>query len=157
SSRLAWKTLDLSGAARVMRTLSPKDRSAAAIKMTWNGTEPAVANAVLMMSYAPMSGFGATEAVCNLQRNTCESQIGLMPGLTEQECPQREQECLWPPLLHIEQPQLPTPPTEQEKAVAALQAYWTSPFWVIVRTASMAASAYHGYRRNDSIGWALWW
>lgn len=27
----------------------------------------------------------------------------------------------------------------------------------LVSTASMAASAYHGYRRNDSVGWALWW
>jgi hypothetical protein len=27
----------------------------------------------------------------------------------------------------------------------------------VVSTASMAASAYHGYRRNNSIGWALWW
>lgn len=27
----------------------------------------------------------------------------------------------------------------------------------IVSTASMAASAYHGYRRNQSVGWALWW
>lgn len=24
-------------------------------------------------------------------------------------------------------------------------------------TASMAASAYHGYKRHDSVGWALWW
>lgn len=23
--------------------------------------------------------------------------------------------------------------------------------------ASAAASAYHGYKRNDSIGWSLWW
>ena len=30
-------------------------------------------------------------------------------------------------------------------------------FWGIASTASMAASAYHGYKRNDSIGWALWW
>lgn len=30
-------------------------------------------------------------------------------------------------------------------------------FWSIASTASMAASAYHGYKRNDSIGWALWW
>jgi len=29
--------------------------------------------------------------------------------------------------------------------------------WGILSTASMAASAYHGYRRNQSIGWALWW
>ncbi len=26
-----------------------------------------------------------------------------------------------------------------------------------VRMVSSAASAYHGYRRNDSIGWAAWW
>lgn len=24
-------------------------------------------------------------------------------------------------------------------------------------TASMAASAYHGYKRNSSVGWAIWW
>jgi len=29
--------------------------------------------------------------------------------------------------------------------------------WGVVATASMAASAYHGYKRNESIGWALWW
>lgn len=29
--------------------------------------------------------------------------------------------------------------------------------WGILATISMAASAYHGYRRNQSIGWALWW
>ena len=29
--------------------------------------------------------------------------------------------------------------------------------WTILSTASMAASAFHGYRRNDSLGWALWW
>lgn len=27
----------------------------------------------------------------------------------------------------------------------------------VVSTASMAASAYHGYKRNKSVGWALWW
>jgi hypothetical protein len=26
-----------------------------------------------------------------------------------------------------------------------------------IQTASMAASAYHGYKRNHSVGWALWW
>lgn len=30
-------------------------------------------------------------------------------------------------------------------------------FWSIASTASFAASVYHGYKRNDSIGWALWW
>lgn len=29
--------------------------------------------------------------------------------------------------------------------------------WGVAATASMAASAFHGYRRNQSIGWALWW
>lgn len=29
-------------------------------------------------------------------------------------------------------------------------------FWAI-STVSMAASAYHGYKRNESIPWALWW
>jgi hypothetical protein len=29
--------------------------------------------------------------------------------------------------------------------------------WGVLGTISMAASAYHGYKRNDSIGWALWW
>jgi hypothetical protein len=30
-------------------------------------------------------------------------------------------------------------------------------WWGILGTVSMAASAYHGYRRNRSIGWALAW
>lgn len=29
-------------------------------------------------------------------------------------------------------------------------------FWV-VDVASMAASTYHGYKRNNSVGWAIWW
>ncbi len=29
--------------------------------------------------------------------------------------------------------------------------------WGVLGTISMAASAYHGYKRNDSIGWAIWW
>jgi len=29
--------------------------------------------------------------------------------------------------------------------------------WAVLATASAAASAYHGYIRNDSIGWALVW
>lgn len=29
--------------------------------------------------------------------------------------------------------------------------------WGIASTVSMAASAFHGYRRNQSIGWAIWW
>lgn len=33
----------------------------------------------------------------------------------------------------------------------------TAMVWSAVSTASMAASAYHGYKRNDSVGWAIWW
>lgn len=33
---------------------------------------------------------------------------------------------------------------------------WAS-IWGIASTVSMAASAFHGYRRNQSIGWAIWW
>lgn len=29
--------------------------------------------------------------------------------------------------------------------------------WGIASTASFAASVYHGYKRNDSVGWAIWW
>jgi hypothetical protein len=29
--------------------------------------------------------------------------------------------------------------------------------WGLIGTASMAASAWHGYRRNRSVGWAIWW
>jgi hypothetical protein len=29
--------------------------------------------------------------------------------------------------------------------------------WGVLGTISMAASVYHGYKRNDSLGWALVW
>ncbi len=32
-----------------------------------------------------------------------------------------------------------------------------SPAWVALSTVSMALSAYHGYKRNNSVGWALAW
>ena len=32
-----------------------------------------------------------------------------------------------------------------------------NPLWAFLSTASMAASAYHGYKRNESIGWAVGW
>lgn len=42
--------------------------------------------------------------------------------------------------------------------------YETNPsfgdIWAVAATAAMAASAYHGYRRNEAaapVGWALWW
>lgn len=35
--------------------------------------------------------------------------------------------------------------------------YTLPPVWWLLSTASMAASAYHGYKRNDSVGWAVGW
>lgn len=29
--------------------------------------------------------------------------------------------------------------------------------WKVARAAAGAAGAYHGYKRNESVGWALWW
>lgn len=29
--------------------------------------------------------------------------------------------------------------------------------WYAASAASFAASIYHGYKRNDSVGWAIWW
>jgi hypothetical protein len=46
----------------------------------------------------------------------------------------------------------PPPPVKSESFI--------SPFfrlWKYVAPISALASAYHGYKRNDSLGWALWW
>ncbi len=32
-----------------------------------------------------------------------------------------------------------------------------SAIWGVASIASAAAAAFHGYRRNQSIGWAIWW
>lgn len=48
------------------------------------------------------------------------------------------------------QAQVQKPPVEP-------QPFWLTTGYQIVATASMAVSAYHGYKRNNSIGWALWW
>jgi len=29
--------------------------------------------------------------------------------------------------------------------------------WQVASVTSACLSAYHGYRRNDSIGWGIWW
>lgn len=50
-------------------------------------------------------------------------------------------------------------------AAGAKMPFWMDPekrkvgitVWGVLGTLSMAASAYHGYVRNQSIGWALWW
>lgn len=56
-----------------------------------------------------------------------------------------------------EPPPAPAPPppsfeSGQMKAVGPVAFLWSA-----ASTASMAAGAYHGYRRNQSIGWALAW
>lgn len=38
----------------------------------------------------------------------------------------------------------------------AQQTLWRN-VWAVAATASFAASIYHGYKRNDSVGWAIWW
>lgn len=35
--------------------------------------------------------------------------------------------------------------------------YEISPFWTIASTVSSGLCAYHGYKRNDSVGWAIGW
>jgi hypothetical protein len=30
-------------------------------------------------------------------------------------------------------------------------------FWAVASVASAGACAYHGYKRNESVGWAIWW
>lgn len=49
----------------------------------------------------------------------------------------------------------PPPPTLTETEKKGLGAGAMA--WWFLSTASMAASAYHGYKRNESIGWALGW
>lgn len=56
-----------------------------------------------------------------------------------------------------------------QQAMAALERgaglkQWLKPppmpvriIWGVLSTASFAASVYHGYKRNDSLGWGIWW
>lgn len=60
-------------------------------------------------------------------------------------------------------------PARVQQALAALEqgaglkAFFKPPsmpvriIWGVLSTASFAASVYHGYKRNDSVGWAIWW
>src|SRR3990170_1060108 len=50
----------------------------------------------------------------------------------------------------VEPPPQPPPTYELPSSVK-----WYGGAWYVVSTASIAASAYHGYKRNESIGWAL--
>jgi hypothetical protein len=46
---------------------------------------------------------------------------------------------------------------ESLERTAIRSSYKPTKVWGVLATASMAASAYHGYKRNQSIGWAVWW
>lgn len=43
------------------------------------------------------------------------------------------------------------------RAMGAMNVSPGATAWAAVSTASMAVSAFHGYKRNESVGWALWW
>lgn len=51
----------------------------------------------------------------------------------------------------------PLPPSPQPAETSIFKNDTVMMLWPILSTASMAASAYHGYKRNDSVGWAIWW
>lgn len=52
-------------------------------------------------------------------------------------------------------------PAQQSLIVAEVRSASTataiSPFWAAASTLSAGLGAYHGYKRNQSVGWALWW
>jgi len=49
------------------------------------------------------------------------------------------------------------PPPEGADAAQKIAAIYSNPLMVVLRLASTGISAYHGYKRNNSVGWALWW
>jgi len=132
TSRLAWKTLDVYGAANVMRTLRPEDRAAVAIKMARLGTEPAVANAAVSMSFAPMSGFGQM----SVEEEACLTRGGTWEPTTKR--------CALAPIA---------PPQDLTK----MPGYKLGQVFGIISLLATPILAYHGYRRNKSIGWAIVW
>lgn len=50
---------------------------------------------------------------------------------------------------------LSAPPSENPSA--EYSSIYSSPAMQVLVLASVAASTYHGYKRNNSVGWALWW
>jgi hypothetical protein len=40
---------------------------------------------------------------------------------------------------------------------AAMRSFYSNPLWRIAMIVSSGASAYHGYRRNNSLGWGIGW
>ena len=48
-------------------------------------------------------------------------------------------------------------PADVATATSFLSGFTISTFWEILAAASAAVSAYHGYKRNQSVGWAVVW
>jgi hypothetical protein len=46
---------------------------------------------------------------------------------------------------------------QTQDPVSALQAAVNDPLWRAASLVSSVLGAYHGYKRNKSVGWAIWW
>jgi hypothetical protein len=79
------------------------------------------------------NGFAAPELHCPCVTGVCTCDQADAFGLTE----------LGADVVYVEDPWYRNPTFRLVYGLAA--------------TASMAASVYHGYKRNDSLGWAIWW
>jgi len=43
------------------------------------------------------------------------------------------------------------------RSIAGVDAIYQNPGWQLLSVIGMATGAYHGYKRNDSVGWAIGW
>jgi hypothetical protein len=98
----------------------------------------------------PLSGLGVSPVLAvfspTLALLAAQKNRGVQ-GLGQEEAPSTEAppSTLPPPSLKP----LAMPKAEEITALGVIG--------TLVGTASMAASAYHGYKRNNSVGWAIWW
>ena len=53
-------------------------------------------------------------------------------------------------------PMLPVAPAGQVTTITTTSSVLPT-VWSVASAASAGAGAYHGYKRNKSVGWALWW
>lgn len=61
-----------------------------------------------------------------------------------------------PPMGILGQPQPPMEIMGLDEFGQPSRGIWPI-FWGLAATASAGASAYHGYKRNNSVGWAIVW
>lgn len=47
--------------------------------------------------------------------------------------------------------------TNTQIAPSPSQVFEEHPYWSLLSTTGLVTGAYHGYRRNNSIGWAIGW